>query len=283
MATYLDNAGVTQILTKIKSLLAKKAEVTAIPTNVSQLTNDRSYQTPDDVTATISTRLGALDFNSADVGVSLDEGAYFISSLTQEYGLVKAKKASFTTQYTANLEASQAQGDVVSKQQVQQAISNAVGKITSFEYKIVDSLPVVANGQKGVIYLVAHRGGTTQNIYDEYIFLPAEGSTAARYEKIGTTDIDLTPYAKKTEIPVAVSDLANDLGFITDDESKTLVTNAINGLDYTDTAETGKYVSSVSQENGKIKVTRASLPAVGTADSPISNTTIESIFTQVFG
>nr|DAL59432.1 MAG TPA_asm: hypothetical protein [Bacteriophage sp.] len=283
MATYLDNAGVTQILTKIKSLLAKKAEVTAIPTNVSQLTNDRSYQTPDDVTATISTRLGALDFNSADVGVSLDEGAYFISSLTQEDGLVKAKKASFTTQYTANLEASQAQGDVVSKQQVQQAISNAVGKITSFEYKIVDSLPVVANGQKGVIYLVAHRGGTTQNIYDEYIFLPAEGSTAARYEKIGTTDIDLTPYAKKTEIPVAVSDLANDLGFITDDESKTLVTNVINGLDYTDTAETGKYVSSVSQENGKIKVTRASLPAVGTADSPISNTTIESIFTQVFG
>ena len=34
MATYLDNAGVTQILTRIKSLLAKKAEITAIPTKV---------------------------------------------------------------------------------------------------------------------------------------------------------------------------------------------------------------------------------------------------------
>ena len=45
MATYLDNAGVTQILTKIKSLLAKKAEITAIPTKTSQLTNDSYYQT----------------------------------------------------------------------------------------------------------------------------------------------------------------------------------------------------------------------------------------------
>ena len=247
-----------------------------IPTKVSQLTNDRSYQTPDDVTATISTRLGALDFNSADVGVSLDEGAYFISSLTQEDGLVKAKKASFTTQYTANLEASQAQGDVVSKQQVQQAISNAVGKITSFEYKIVDSLPVVANGQKGVIYLVAHSGGTTQNIYDEYIFLPAEGSTAARYEKIGTTDIDLTPYAKKTEIPTKVSQLTNDENYATQNYAYNTIRDEITNLNYKDTAVDGKYVSSVSETDGVISVTRASF---ADAIPAITETQIDNICT----
>ena len=283
MATYLDNAGVTQILTKIKSLLSKKAEITAIPTKVSQLTNDSKYQTPNDVTASISKRLGELDVTSEDIPTTLDEGEYFISSLMQENGLVKAKKVHFPTQFTVNLEAAQSQGDVVTLAQLSQSIANAVGKITSFEYKIVASLPSTSEGKKGTIYLVAHSGSTNQNSYDEYIFLPAEGSTSARYEKIGTTDIDLTPYAKKTEIPKKVSQLTNDSDFETKTNVGSRITTAINNLDKSDTAETGKYVSAVSQKDGVITVTRANLPAVGTADSPISNATIESIFTQVFG
>lgn len=283
MATYLDNAGVTQILTKIKSLLAKKAEITAIPTKVSELANDSQYQNASEVNTKITNKLNTLDVTDEDVPVTLDEGEYFISSLTQENGLVKAKKVQFATQFTINLEAAQSQGDVVSLQQLSQSIMDAVGKITSFEYKIVDSLPAVSDGKKGVIYLVSHSGGTTQNIYDEYIFLPAEGSTAARYEKIGTTDIDLTPYAKKTEIPKRVSQLTNDSDFETKTNVRHAINAAINNLEKTDTSETGKYVSAVSQKNGVITVTRANLPAVGTADSPISNATIESIFTQVFG
>lgn len=284
MATYLDNAGVTQILTKIKSLLAKKAEITAIPTKTSQLTNDSYYQTEYDVNTKINTKLGELDFDFSDASIGSNQEPYYLTEIKQADGKITAKKSRFTDAWSYAFRFSQSLGDeAISVPEVDAKIASAVGKITSFEYKVVDSLPAVADGKKGTIYLVAHSGGTTQNIYDEYIFLPAEGSTAARYEKIGTTDIDLTPYAKKTEIPTAVSDLANDLGFITDDESKTLVTNAIHGLNKDDTAETGKYVSAVSQKNGVITVTKASLPAVGTADSPISNTTIESIFSQVFG
>lgn len=283
MATYLDNAGVTQILTKIKSLLAKKAEITAIPTKVSQLTNDSSYATTSGVDAAITNKLNTLDVTSEDVPSTVDEGEYFISSLSQENGLVKAKKAQFATQFTVNLEAAQSQGDVVTLAQLSQSINTAVGKITSFEYKIVDSLPATTEGKKGVIYLVAHSGSTNQNSYDEYIFLPAEGSTAARYEKIGTTDIDLTPYAKKTDIPKKVSQLTNDSDFETKTNVGSRITGAINSLDKADTAVEGKYVSAVSETNGVITVTRANLPAVGTADSPISNATIESIFTQVFG
>lgn len=283
MATYLDNAGVTQILTKIKSLLAKKAEITAIPTNVSDLTNDMKYQTADEVGTKIIRMLDTLDLADKDIPTTLDEGQYFISALEQENGLVRAKKADFATQFTVNLESAQSQGDVVTLQQLSQSIANAVGKITSFEYKIVDSLPATSEGKKGTIYLVAHSGSTNQNSYDEYIFLPAEGSTAARYEKIGTTDIDLTPYAKKTEIPTKVSQLTNDSSFATTSGVSSSISTAVNALTKSDTAETGKYVSAVSQENGVITVTRANLPAVGTADSPISNATIESIFTQVFG
>lgn len=277
MATYLDNAGVTQILTKIKSLLAKKAEITAIPTKVSDLTNDRQYQTPDDVTYTISNRLGELD-----VPTTGGED-WFICSVSQTNGVISANKKNFDNSVDDRILTLLNQGSLADKSFVMERIEAAVGKITSFEYKIVDSLPAVSEGKKGTIYLVAHSGSTNQNSYDEYIFLPAEGSTSARYEKIGTTDIDLTPYAKKTEIPKKVSQLTNDSDFETKTNVGSRITEAINSLDKSDTAETGKYVSAVSQKNGVITVTRANLPAVGTADTPISNATIESIFTQVFG
>ena len=283
MATYLDNAGVTQILTKIKSLLAKKAEITAIPTKVSQLTNDSKYQTDSDVSTKVSTELGALDYDGPINSNDQEEPTFYISNVTQKDGKISATRNRFLyawdRAYLKAIETNLA----ISPEGVDHKISAAVGKITSFEYKIVDSLPSTSEGKKGVVYLVAHSGSTTNNVYDEYIFLPAEGSTAARYEKIGTTDIDLTPYAKKTEIPTKVSQLTNDSDFETKANVGSRITGAINSLDKADTAVEGKYVSAVSETNGVITVTRANLPAVGTADSPISNTTIESIFTQVFG
>lgn len=277
MATYLDNAGVTQILTKIKSLLAKKAEITAIPTKTSQLTNDSQYQNATEVNTKIDTKLGTLD-----VPTTGGETKY-ICSISQTNGVISAEQKDFDNSVDDRIMTLLNRGSLADQSFVMEHIENAVGKITSFEYKIVDSLPSTSEGKKGVIYLVAHSGSTSQNSYDEYIFLPAEGSTAARYEKIGTTDIDLTPYAKKTEIPKKVSQLTNDSDFETKTNVGNRITTAINNLDKTDTAETGKYVSAVSQKDGVITVTRANLPAVGTADSPISNATIESIFTQVFG
>lgn len=284
MATYLDNAGVTQILTKIKSLLAKKAEITAIPTKTSQLTNDRAYQSDDEVRYLIGDRLGEIKLDFKDVEKYENSvSTYYLSSISQDGGQVSATAINYNYAFNEALKNAAGRNEVVSKDTVNGLINSAVGKITSFEYKIVDSLPAVSEGEKGTIYLVAHSGSTAQNIYDEYIFLPAEGSTAARYEKIGTTDIDLTPYAKKTDIPTKVSQLGNDLHFATVRTVDSTIDSSIGALDYSDTAEEGKYVSSVSETNGVITVTRASLPAVGTADSPISNTTIENIFTQVFG
>lgn len=283
MATYLDNAGVTQILTKIKSLLAKKAEITAIPTKVSQLTNDSSYQTNSEVSTKIGTELGKLDYDVKDQPEDNSNPEYFLFDITQTDGKISAKKTTFKSKWETCFTESLSAGYAVTLPIVKKQIVDAVGGITSFEYRIVASLPAVSEGKKGTIYLVPHSGSTAQNIYDEYIFLPADGSTAARYEKIGTTDIDLTPYAKKTEIPTKVSQLTNDENFTTTQNVARRVVEAIKKLDYSDTAEEGKYVSAVSETNGVITVTRESLPAVGTADSPISNATIESIFTQVFG
>lgn len=288
MATYLDNAGVTQILTKIKSLLAKKAEITAIPTKTSQLTNDNQFQNVTEVDNSIYDRLHELTADSSqengfeivsDVSAKDLAAVYLIK---QEDGKISGKLANLGDAITGRV-SELTNSYLATQSYVSTSVSNAVGKITSFEYKIVSSLPSTSEGKKGVIYLVAHSGSTTNNVYDEYIFLPAEGSTAARYEKIGTTDIDLTPYAKKTEIPTKVSQLSNDSSFATTSGVSSSISTAVNALTKSDSAETGKYVSAVSQKNGVITVTKASLPAVGTADTPISNTTIESIFTQVFG
>lgn len=75
--------------------------------------------------------------------------------------------------------------------QVQSAIADAVGDITGFDFQIVDELP--GTGENGVIYLISN-SGTGQNIYDEYIW------TGTGYEKIGTTDVDLSNYWSKTDL-----------------------------------------------------------------------------------
>ena len=85
--------------------------------------------------------------------------------------------------------------------QVQSLINSAVGNITSIKYEKVSSLPTA--GSNGVIYLVSHSHGT-QDIYDEYIWI----SDSKTFEKIGSTDIDLSAYVKKSELTAITT---NDL------------------------------------------------------------------------
>lgn len=78
--------------------------------------------------------------------------------------------------------------------QVQTAIDNALADITGIDFKVVQTLP--ATGEKGVIYLVENTG-TTPNIYDEYIWIEQTSSSGA-FEKIGTTEVDLSNYWTST-------------------------------------------------------------------------------------
>lgn len=72
-----------------------------------------------------------------------------------------------------------------------------IGKITSFEVKIVDTLP--ETGESGFIYFVPKKDGyssSEQNVYEEYLWIqktPAAEAAEAVYafEKIGDTKIDL--------------------------------------------------------------------------------------------
>ncbi len=70
-------------------------------------------------------------------------------------------------------------------------VTQAVAGMTGLAAQIVEELPSV--GQNNILYLLPKTGGTS-DAYDEYMWINSA------WEKIGTTDIDLTDYLKETDL-----------------------------------------------------------------------------------
>ena len=77
---------------------------------------------------------------------------------------------------------------------VNSLIATAVGDLEGVDFEIVQTLP--ATGDKAKIYLVPLETSGTDNIYDEYIWI----TSSSTYEKIGTTDVDLSDYYNTTNL-----------------------------------------------------------------------------------
>lgn len=126
-------------------------------------------------------------------------------------------------------------GGYALKTEVTKQITEAVSGIKSFEAKVVESLPLT--GENGILYLVAN-SGSGQNVYDEFLWING------KYEKLGTKEIDLSGYAKKTEIPTKVSQLANDSKFLTTVPSEYVTDEELTGKGYaTNAGVDGKLTS----------------------------------------
>ena len=83
---------------------------------------------------------------------------------------------------------------------VNSLIASALGNVHSFDVEIVQSLPS-QNIKTHTIYFVP-KTGETNDVYDEYIYINNN------WEMIGNTQIDLSNYATKSEIPaVPVQDV----------------------------------------------------------------------------
>lgn len=125
--------------------------------------------------------------NALDSSISSESGKA-IASVTVTNGQISAHtKVSLPSKVSdlTNDSGFQTASDVSS------AIATAVSGITSFEFEVVQTLPVT--GEAGIIYLVAHSHGTGDS-YDEYIWV------GSAYEKIGNTDIDLSGYQLSAEL-----------------------------------------------------------------------------------
>ena len=101
-------------------------------------------------------------------------------------------------------------------------------------YKVVTELPEVGDEHK--IYLIVSTEQEENNIYNEWAYI--DGT----WEMLGTykATIDLTPYAKKSDIPTKVSELINDSNFATKSDIPATETYVLN-FTIKDGINTGAY------------------------------------------
>lgn len=114
----------------------------------------------------------------------------YITSLTQTNG----KIAYTTTNLITDVSANKTSTTAPTTKSVYDFVTAEIGSISGIKYEIVSTLPTT--GATGTIYLVASGSSTTQNIYDEYIWI----ASTSTYEKIGSTETDLSGYVKATEM-----------------------------------------------------------------------------------
>lgn len=160
------------------------------------------------------------------------------------------------------------------KTEVTQEIAQAVSGIKGFDAQVVSELP--QTGAKGILYLVSN-SGSGQNVYDEYLWI------TDKYEKLGTREIDLSAYAKKTEIPTKVSQLTNDSGFLTEVPTEYVTDSELTAKGYQTSAQVQSTVSTATQDMATNAGVDSKLESYAkTADLPtaITDEEIDGLFTE---
>ena len=71
-------------------------------------------------------------------------------------------------------------------------VTNAIAGISGFHAEIVSELP--ETGQSNILYLVAKTSAASGDGYDEYLYINNA------WERVGSTDIDLSGYVKASEM-----------------------------------------------------------------------------------
>lgn len=84
---------------------------------------------------------------------------------------------------------------------LKEELLSAIGGLTSFEIDVVNTLP--ETGTKGHIYFVPKTTTDEKNIYDEYIWVVKDSTSA--FEKIGDTKIDTDALKSETLAEVSTN------------------------------------------------------------------------------
>ena len=172
--------------------------------------------------------------------------------------------------------------DAYTKSATDSAIAAAVAAAPHLKRTIVEQLPDPGEADENTIYMVGTGAGSEDSAYEEYMLINGA------FERIGTSDVDLTNYATKEYADQAEADAISTAATDATQKANTAETNAksyadglIAGLDVEDTAQEGKYISAVAEVDGKIQVTRADLPAAATLVEGTENGTVKFNGTDV--
>ncbi len=123
-------------------------------------------------------------------------------------------------------------------------IEALVNAVKQFTYESVAALPTAEEGTMHKIWLVPATGGAGQNVKDEYITI--QDGTAYKWEKIGSTDIDLSGYSTTEQMNAAIASAVS--GFKTEAQIRAIV----EGYGYATTAAmTTALADKVDKETGK--------------------------------
>ena len=97
-------------------------------------------------------------------------------------------------------------GDAYTKAQTDSAIQTAVANADHLKREIVPSLPEVEEADEHTIYMVGTGAGSEDSVYEEYMLINGG------FEKVGSSEVDLTNYALKSYVDSAKSEAINTAG-----------------------------------------------------------------------
>lgn len=136
--------------------------------------------------------------------------------------------------------------DAYTKSQTDSAISAAVANADHLKREIVEDLPDVGEADEHTIYMVGSGTGSQDSVYEEYMLINGG------FEKIGSSEVDLTNYALKTYVDQAERDAVATAGTNADSKIATKVGDIGSSTvkDYVDQAETDAVNSAKSYADG---------------------------------
>lgn len=187
---FLSKTGLQYFYNRIKTVFATKAEVPSTSDIQDVIDEDKALTT----TGSIATK-GYVDTNGGKIDkIKVNGTEQTITN--KEVDLSVPTKLSdltndsnFITNAVNNLVNYYTKTETYTKTEV----NNLIGSISGLNILIVQTLPT-EDISTTTIYFVPRTTSETQNVYDEYIYVNNA------WEKIGSTEIDLSNYWSKTEL-----------------------------------------------------------------------------------
>ncbi|MCK1237919.1 hypothetical protein MX111_00290 [Streptococcus uberis] len=180
---FLDNNGLLYVWKKLKDTFAKKLDLdevkNSIPKNISDLQDADSYAKSVDIPTKVESLSDATDY------AKKIEIPHSVSEID---GMDAYAKITALPKKVADLTDG---ADYIKKAELTEEVKSLIGNTKALEFSVVEELP--SSGEKSTIYLVSN-SKVENDAYDEYIFVNG------KFEKIGTTSVDLSDYVKTSDI-----------------------------------------------------------------------------------